>query len=325
MRWSNSFRYRIVVGTFLWTLGLIPILHLLFLLIHHQMRAVSALGVRILLVFSFLCISGGIWQFRAAILPFGRLRRQLSGLRDGSNLRIEGRYPNEVQPLVNDLNSLLEHREQIVRRALAKAGDLAHGLKTPLAVLAQEAERASAESQDETASTINIQVDRMRRQIDYHLTQSRATRPNELSGAHCSVLVCVEGLARTLQKLYAARGLEIKVEVSAAHEIRGQREDLEEMLGNLLDNACKWAKSTVKIRSISEENSVLVTVDDDGPGIPASIRDQMLQRGVRADESAPGFGFGLAIVRDLAELYQGTIALNISPLGGLRALLRLPR
>jgi signal transduction histidine kinase len=324
MKWSNSFRYRMVVGTFLWTLGLIPILHLLFLVIHHQMRAVSALGVRILLVFSFLCISGGIWQFRAAILPFGRLRRQLSGLRDGSNLRVEGTYPNEVQPLVNDLNSLLEHREHLVRRALAKAGDLAHGLKTPLAVLAQEAERVSAEGEDETASRIHMQVDRMRRQIDYHLTQSRATSPNRLLGARCSVLVCVEALARTLLKLYAARRLEIEVDVSAAHGIRGQREDLEEMLGNLLDNACKWAKSKVKITSIAEDYSVLLTVDDDGPGIPASIRDQMLQRGMRADESAPGFGLGLAIVQDLVELYEGTITLDASELGGLRALLRLP-
>ena len=323
MKWSDSFRYRVVLGTFLWTLGLIPLLHLLFLLIHHQMRVVSPTGVRIFLVFSFVCISGGIWQFRAAILPFGRLRRQLSGLRAGSNFRVEGTYPNEVQPLVNDLNSLLEHREHIVRRALAKAGDLAHGLKTPLAVLAQEAELASAEGHDEIAASINMQVDRMRRQIDYHLTQSRATSPSKVFGARCSVLVCVEGLARTLQKLYAARGLEIEVDVSAAHEIRGQREDLEEMLGNLLDNACKWARSRVKITSSAENDSIVLTIDDDGPGIPASIRNQMLQRGVRADESAPGFGLGLAIVQDLAELYEGRIKLEASPLGGLRALLRL--
>jgi signal transduction histidine kinase len=249
----------------------------------------------------------------------------LSGLRDGSNLRVEGTYPNEVQPLVNDLNSLLEHREHIVRRAMAKAGDLAHGLKTPLAVLAQEAERVRAEGEDETASTINLQVDRMRRQIDYHLTQTRATSPNKLSSARCSVLVCVEGLVRTLQKLYANRGFEIEVDVSATHYIRGQREDVEEMLGNLLDNACKWAKSAVEIKSVAEDHSVLVTVDDDGPGLPPSIRDQMLQRGVRADESAPGFGLGLAIVQDLAQLNEGTITLDASPLGGLRALLRLPR
>jgi signal transduction histidine kinase len=271
-----------------------------------------------------LCILAGIWQFRAGLLPFGRLRQQLSGLRDGSGDRIEGTYPTEVQPLVNDLNSLLEHRERIVRRALAKAGDLAHGLKTPLAVLAQEAERAEAAGEHETASTISLQVDRMRRQVDYHLTQARATTPGNVPGARCPVLVSVEGLTRTLEKIYAARGLAIEVDVSPGHFIRGQREDLQEMLGNLLDNACKWAKSNVKIQSVQENGAVVLTVDDDGPGLPPAMRDQMLQRGMRADEAAPGSGLGLAIVRDLAQLYEGTITLDDSPMGGLRASLRLP-
>ena len=174
MKLLRSFRSRILLGTFLWTLGLIPLLHLLFLLVHRQMRFISAGGIKIFLVFSSACISAGIWQFRAAILPFSYLRRQLSGLRDGSNIRIEGTYPTEVQPLVNDLNSLLEHRERIVQRAVAKAGDLAHGLKTPLAVLGQEADTADAAGQQETASTISILVERMRRQIEYHLAQARA-------------------------------------------------------------------------------------------------------------------------------------------------------
>jgi signal transduction histidine kinase len=116
-------------------------MHLLFLVVHGQLRFMPGWAIGVFLIFSTLCILAGIWQFRAGLLPFGRLRRQLSGLRDGSRDRIEGTYPAEVQPLVNDLNSLLEHRERIVRRALAKAGDLAHGLKTPLAVLAQEAEQ----------------------------------------------------------------------------------------------------------------------------------------------------------------------------------------
>jgi len=219
---------------------------------------------------------------------------------------------------------LLEHRERIVRRALAKAGDLAHGLKTPLAVLAQEAEQLEAAGQHEIASTINLQVDRMRRQVDYHLTQARATTPGNAPGARCPVLASVEGLTRTLEKIYAARGLAIEVDVSSAHLVRGQREDLEEMLGNLLDNACKWAKSRVKIRSVQENGAVVLTVDDDGPGLPPSIRDQVLQRGVRADEAAPGSGLGLAIVRDLAQLYEGTITLDDSPMGGLHARLRLP-
>jgi signal transduction histidine kinase len=324
MNWLHSFRWRILLGTVLWTLGLIPLLHLLFVAVHGQLRFMPGWGIGIFLVFASLCILAGIWQFRAGLLPFGRLRRQLAGLRDGSGDRIQGTYPTEVQPLVNDLNSLLEHREKIVRRALAKAGDLAHGLKTPLAVLAQEAEQFESAGQHEVASTISLQVDRMRRQIDYHLTQARAASPGNVPGARCPVLSSVEGLARTLEKIYAARRLAIEVDVSPEHFIRGQREDLEEMLGNLLDNACKWAKSKVKIRCTRENGAVVLTVDDDGPGLARSMRDQVLQRGVRADEAAPGSGLGLAIVRDLAELYEGTITLEDSPMGGLRARLRLP-
>jgi signal transduction histidine kinase len=266
----------------------------------------------------------GVLLLRAGLLPFVRLRGQLSGLRDGSSRRIEGTYPLEVQPLVNDLNSLLEHRERIVRRALAKAGDLAHGLKTPLAVLAQEADRAEAAGQRETAASISVQVERMRRQVDYHLAQARAAGSGDVPGARCAVLPSVEGLIRTLQRIYADRGLAIDVEVAPDHFIRGQREDLEEMLGNLLDNACKWTKSRILIQSVPEGGFLVITVDDDGPGLNPSMRDAVLQRGVRADEAAPGSGLGLAIVRELTELYGGTISLEDSPLGGLRARLRLP-
>jgi signal transduction histidine kinase len=324
MNWWHSFRWRILLGTVLWTLGLIPLMHLLFLVVHGQLHFMPTWGIGVLIVFATVCILAGIWQFRAGLLPFGRLRRQLSGLRDGFGDRIDGRYPTEVQPLVNDLNSLLQHRETVVRRALAKAGDLAHGLKTPLAVLTQEAEQFEAAGQHEIASTITRQVNRMRRQVDYHLTQARATSPGNAPSARCPVLVSVEGLTRTLEKIYAARGLAIEVDVSPAHHVRGQREDLEEMLGNLLDNACKWAKSIVKIQSMQDKGAVVLLVDDDGPGLPASMRDQVLRRGVRADEAAPGSGLGLAIVRDLVDLYDGTITLDHSPMGGLRASLRLP-
>ena len=243
-------------------------------------------------------------------------------MRDGSGRRVEGSYPIEVQPLVNDLNSLLEHREQIVRRALAKAGDLAHGLKTPLAVLAQEADRVEAEGQHENAAIISQQVERMRRQVDYHLAHARAAGSGDVPGARCPVLPSVEGLTRTLLRIYAGRGLAMHVDVPPGHFIRGQREDLEEMLGNLLDNACKWTKSSVSIQSAQEDGSVVLTVDDDGPGLALAMREAVLQRGVRADEAAPGSGLGLAIVRDLAELYKGSISLEDSPAGGLRARLR---
>jgi signal transduction histidine kinase len=226
---------------------------------------------------------------------------------------------------VNDLNSLLEHRERTVRRALAKAGDLAHGLKTPLAVLAQEADRADAAGQHEMAATIGQQVEKMRRQIEFHLAHARAAGSGNVPGSRCPVLPSVEGLTRTLLRIYAARELAIQVDVPPGHVIRGQQEDLEEMLGNLLDNACKWAKSRVKIQSTQEDGAVVVTVDDDGSGLAASMRDVVVQRGVRADEAAPGSGLGLAIVRDLVELYEGTFWLEDSPMGGLRARLRLPK
>ena len=329
MNWLHSFRSRILLGAFLWTFGLVPLVHLIFSTVHHQTQPASRVViVRVdpatTLVFAFICMLGGIWQVRAGLSPFSRLRRQLSGVRDGYGHRVEGAYPIEVQPLVNDLNSLLEHRERTIRRALAKAGDLAHGLKTPLAVLAQEADRAEAAGQHEMASTISLQVERMRRQIEFHLAHARAAGSGDVPGARCPVLPSVEGLARTLLRIYAARGLAIQVDVSPEHFIRGQQEDLEEMLGNLLDNACKWAKSNVKIQSVLEGAAVIVIVDDDGSGLAASMRDVVLQRGVRADEAAPGSGLGLAIVRDLVELYEGTFSLEDSPMGGLRARLRLP-
>lgn len=324
MKWLHSFRWRILLGAFLWTAGLIPLLHFVFLWAHRVRIRLRPVDLIIIVGFAIVFLAAGIWQVSAGLAPFRRLRRQLSNVRDGSSPRIEGTYPIEVQPLVNDLNSLLEQRERTIQRALAKAGDMAHGLKTPLAVLAQEADSADAAGQHEMAAMISQQVERMRRQVDYHLAQARAAGSGDVPGARCPVLPSVEGLTRTLLRIYAGRGLAIHVDVPSEHFIRGQREDLEEMLGNLLDNACKWAKSAVKIQSVQESGAVVLTVDDDGPGLAPSMRDAVLQRGVRADEAAPGSGLGLAIVRDLAELYDGTISLEDSPMGGLRARLRLP-
>jgi signal transduction histidine kinase len=273
---------------------------------------------------TIVCMIVGFMHFRKGISPMQALRTRLGSVREGRERRVEGRYPSEVQPLVDDLNALLEHRERTVSRAIAKAGDLAHGLKTPLAVLAQEAERADSAGQHDVASGIRQQVDRMRRQIDYHLAQARAAASGAAPGAACAVVASTEALARTLLRLHADRSLAIDQNVPPGHAVRCQREDLDEMLGNLLDNACKWSRSRVVIESAQADGTIVVTVDDDGPGIAESLREAVLQRGVRADEAAPGSGLGLAIVRDLAELYEGSIALGKSPLGGLRVRLTLP-
>jgi signal transduction histidine kinase len=206
---------------------------------------------------------------------------------------------------------------------LAKAGDLAHGLKTPLAVLAHDAARAKAAGATELAASIEQQVDRMRRQVEYHLAQARAAASGTVTGASCRVAESSEALARTLRRLHADRGITIDQGVDPSHAVRCSREDLDEMLGNLVDNACKWARRRVAISSSLVNGGVEIAVDDDGPGIGAEMRERVLQRGVRADEAAPGSGLGLAIVRDLAELHGGAIALADSPHGGLRARLRL--
>jgi signal transduction histidine kinase len=290
----------------------------LHLTVHGFLQAPFALFV------GFACLVVGVLQVRRGLVPVGRLQSKLSGLRDGHDRRIEGEYPSEVQPLVDDLNALLAQREQAVKRAIAKAGDLAHGLKTPLAILAQEAEQARAAGQQGLAAAIAQQVERMRRQIDYHLAHARAAASGGSGAALTDVRESVAGLTRTLQRLYADRGIVIDVAVPDEARVKVQREDLDEMLGNVLDNACKWAATRVTVGASIVGATTILTIDDDGRGLAAEMREAVLQRGVRADEAAPGSGLGLAIVADLAELYGGSIALEESPYGGLRATLRLP-
>jgi signal transduction histidine kinase len=322
---AGSFRRRLMVGSLLWIFGFLAITTAIALaIIHRYPHLVGFVHNSALIVFATVCLVGGISMVRHGLSPFNDLRERLAAVRDGRVRRVDGRYPTEVQPLVDDLNALLELRDQAVKRAIAKAGDLAHALKTPLAVLAHEAEVADRAGQTELAGVMRQQVERMRRQVDYHLAHARAAAAGAGPGAHCAVLESAEGLARTLLRLHAGRGLAIDVEVNPAHAVRAGREDLDEMLGNLLDNACKWARSRVTITSASVAAAIIITVDDDGPGLEASMRDAVLQRGVQADEAAAGSGLGLAIVRDLVELYGGSIALGTSSTGGLQASLQLP-
>jgi signal transduction histidine kinase len=326
-----SLRSRVLLGALLWSIGLFLFSGLM--LTHYMLFNPEAPGIfhrffirNILVAFLWMIVSlvFGFYLVRQGLASFDQLRVRLFGVREGKDSRLDGDYPTEVQPLVNDLNALLTDREQRVHRALTKAGDLAHGLKTPLTLLNQQAERAKAAGQIELAGAIQQQVERMRRQIDYHLAHARASASGADPTARCQLLTSAEALARTMMTIHADRHLVIDVHVAADHFVRGRREDLEEMLGNLVDNACKWAKHRVEVRSTVENGSVVITVDDDGPGLDPSLRESVLKRGVRADEAAPGSGLGLAIVADLVELYGGSIVLSGSPLGGLRAELRLP-
>ena len=326
-----SLRTRVMLGAALWSAGLFVVAGVLatVLMLHfqsmpyvlHTMFGHAVISGAVALAFML----AGFWQVKKGLSALHELRSRLGEVRGGRDRRVDGDYPAEVQPLVADLNALLEHNERAVTRAVAKAGDLAHGLKTPLAVLSQEAERARSGGHHATAETIGEQIERMRRQVDYHLAQARAAASGATPGARVSVAASADGLSRTMLRLHAGRGIAIDARVPPEHAVRAHREDLDEMLGNLLDNACKWAASRVAIESSLNGVGIVIVVDDDGPGLEPSLHDAVLQRGVRADEAAPGSGLGLAIVRDLAELYGGSITLSRAPLGGLRAKLQLPR
>jgi signal transduction histidine kinase len=324
-----SLRSRLLLGAVLWTIGLVIIASAILITViesHHQIPIAIVVHdvfrrpmVILLAIFSMVA---GLLQVRRGVSPLNSLRARLAELHRGRERRVDGEYPAEVQPLVNDVNVLLDQREQAVRRAVAKAGDLAHGLKTPLAILAHEAERAGAAGQRDVAAAISQQVERMRRQVDYHLAHARAAAAGAVPGAVTSIKDSADGLARALHRLYAERGIAVDVQVPADISVRVQREDLDEMIGNLLDNACKWARTRVIVAASQAESAVEITVDDDGSGLADEMREAVLQRGVRADEAAPGSGLGLAIVRDLAEVYGGSVSLEAAPLGGVRARLR---
>jgi signal transduction histidine kinase len=320
----RSLRARVVVGSLLWTGGLLFAGHvgMLALASHFRFLRLSGHVGVLLMPLAILLMIAGLTGLRSGLSPFDRLRVKLAAVREGKAEKVEGEYLTEVQPLVNDLNALLEHRGRMVSKALATAGDLAHGLKTPLAVLAQEAERAAAEGRPELARALGEQVDRMRRQVDYHLARARAA--GAAPGARCGILQPAEAIRRTLLQLYAARGLSMELHIPAEQVVQCQREDLEEILGNLMDNACRFARMQVVVVSVVAEGMATVTVADDGPGVPATMRAAVLQRGVRADETVTGSGLGLAIVGELVESYGGTLQLGPSGSGGLCATVRLP-
>ena len=320
-----SVRARVMLSAALWAVGFFSLSSILVTYSPAAFRILSSVHrhTHSAWLLAVVGIVVGFVLVRGAIAPLVGIRPRLSDVRRGVEQRLRGSYPSEVQPLVDDLNALLQHRDQTILRAIATAGDLAHGLKTPLAILAQEADRAEAAGNVELATTIGDQIELMRRRIDYHLARARAAASGTTSGARCSVAESAAALARTLDRLHGERGITISVQVSPDHFVRGQREDVDEMLGNLLDNACKWACSRVVISSSTDAAMIVIDVDDDGGGLAPEVRKKVLQRGVKADEAAPGSGLGLAIVTDLAEVYEGSISLHESPLGGLRARLQL--
>ncbi len=267
-------------------------------------------------------------QTAVGLRPLQRLQRGLAELRAGRTQHLGGRFPREVQPLVDDFNAVLDSNAEIIARARVQAGDLAHALKTPLAALAQGAEAAHAgpERLAELPVLVAEQVALARRQVDWQLSRARAAAARAVPGVRAEVAPIVAGLLRVMEHVHAERGLRIETALAPGLAFAGEAQDLQEMLGNLLDNACKWARRTVQLSAapVPDGTRLWLQVDDDGPGIDAAQRERALARGERLDQSAPGNGLGLAIVHDRVRLYGGTMMLDDAPRGGLRVVLELP-
>jgi signal transduction histidine kinase len=267
-----------------------------------------------------------LFQVRFGLAPLKRISEALAAIRAGTAERLEGSFPVEIAPLARETNALIDANREIVERARTHVGNLAHALKTPLSVMINE---AAARPDDPLGAKIAEQAGIMRDQVARHLERARLAARVKVVGSVTEVAPVVTALTRTMEKIHQQRGIAIDLEAATDVRFRGERQDLEEMVGNLIDNACKWAQLRVSVevaaaRSDGPVGRLRIIVDDDGPGLSPAQRDRVARRGNRFDESKPGSGLGLSIVLELATLYGGSLQLGTAPIGGLRAELALP-
>ncbi len=268
-------------------------------------------------------IIAGILQTALALRPLAGLRAAITGYRDGRSNRIEGNFPTEVSPLVEDLNELLDRNARIMERSRRQAADLAHALKTPSSILRNELTQMRRGNPTSVRHAMEA-LDRMDAQTARHLARARVAAFAAPRGASAPVATAVGRLVRALHRIHTQRGIEFVVDIDHRHNFRGEAQDLEELLGSLMENAAKWAKSKVRVSSREDSDALTLFIEDDGVGIPADQRDEALQAGVRLDQKKSGTGLGLSIATDLADIYGGELALSESDLGGLRVTCRFP-
>ena len=261
-------------------------------------------------------------QVRVGLRPLFALRREVSAVRRGESDRVTSIYPVELEPLASELNALMAHNQEVVERQRTHVGNLAHALKTPLSVLLAEAARGRGE----LSRTVTRQAEAMRRQVDHHLRRARAAARSQGPGERTFVAPVLDELARTLERIFQDKGVIIDPRAPDELCYLGERQDLLEMVGNVLENACKWCRRTVRVRALARSaRDFTLTVEDDGPGLAPELRAEVIQRGARIDETSPGSGLGLSIVDELVRAYGGSLELGESELGGLRVELVLPR
>jgi len=267
-------------------------------------------------------IAAVVVQVRVGLTPLFDLRREIAAVRRGKAERLVKTYPTELEPLADELNALVAHNQDVVERQRTHVGNLAHALKTPLSVMTAEA----AQQPGPLAEVVARQADAMRLQVDHHLRRARAAARMQGRGERTSVAEVLDELARTLERIFQDKGVAIDWDAEEDLFFLGERQDLMEIAGNAMENACKFGRGKVRVRArpLSEERLAL-DIEDDGPGLTPAQREEMLRRGARLDESAPGSGLGLNIIDELARAYGGRLALGEARLGGLKIGVELPR
>jgi signal transduction histidine kinase len=284
---------------------------------------VSRFTLRLGLMLGVLAIGiviGALLLIRYGLRPLHEIEGKLHDVRSGRGDRLDGEYPAELTPLVKEINTLINHNRKVVDRARTHVGNLAHALKTPLAVLMNEART----NNDRVSEVVRRQAEAMTSNVNHYLKRAQAAAQAEVLGVRTEIKEPIEGIARMLERLHREKNITVDVDADPKAVFRGEKGDLDELVGNLLENAAKWCKSRVKVKVSRSDDGVEVVVDDDGPGLPAEHRAKALERGKRLDESEPGTGLGLSIVTELADIYGGQLHLEDSPMGGLRARLELP-
>jgi signal transduction histidine kinase len=261
-------------------------------------------------------------QVRVGLKPLFELEQEIAEARKGKIQRLAGEYPKEIAPLSEELNALLDHNREVVERQRRHVGNLAHALKTPIAVMLSEAEPG----QDKLSEVVRRQATAMRGHVEHHLRRARAAARAQNLGERTPVEPVLDELASLLERVFLDKGVTIDWRAPEELEFRGERQDLQELAGNILENACKWCRKRVRASAepLPGAGAFRLVVEDDGPGLPEDRREEVLQRGARLDESAPGSGLGLSIVDELARAYGGRVDLGRSGLGGLKVEVRLP-
>lgn len=288
--------------------------------LNDRIRDFNRLLYGALLVFAAGMAIAVVIQVRFGLHPLRRLSHELSAIKDGSLQRLGSDYPREIAPLAESMNAVLDHDSELIARARTHVGNLAHGLKTPLAVLQAELHGTP------DRAAVEAQLQAMTRLIEHHLTRAAAGADSGRAlGSRCVVRPVVEEIARLLARIQAERGIAAEIDVAEDAVFPGSREDLQEMVGNLLENAWKWARTTIRVTARTEHGGLTLMIEDDGPGLTPEQAATVSKRGVRLDEKVAGWGLGLGIVTDLADLNGGRFTIDRSGLGGTRARLEFPQ